>query len=208
MNDHYIICGYGSTGRSVIRALRAQGAGDDRFVVIEPHPGTAEDATSKGFVTVLGDAASTSVLRAAEIDRAAAVIVTPNRDDTSVLITLTARELRPSVTIVAGVRNEENLHLLRQSGADSVIHSADAVGRLLGLATTSQPVASVLDDLLLPGSGLDVVEVDPVQLADGAWGAPSGTRPLAVVRGGDQFDFDDIDLVEHSDRLVVLRRES
>jgi voltage-gated potassium channel len=208
VNDHYIICGYGSTGRSAIRALRAQGVGDDRFVVIEPDPGTADDATADGLVTVVGDASATSVLRSAEIDQAAAVVVTPNRDDTAVLVTLTARELRPTVTIVAGVRNEENLHLLRQSGADSVIHSADAVGRLLGLATTSQPVAKVLDDLMLPGSGLDVVETDAVQLENGRWGAPAGTRALAIVRDGDQYDIDDTRPIEQDDRLVVLRREA
>jgi voltage-gated potassium channel len=208
VNDHYIICGYGSTGRSAIRALRAQGMTDDQFVVIEPDPATAGDAMADGLVTVVGDASSTTVLRSAQIDRAAAVVVTPNRDDTAVLVTLTARELRPKVTIVAGVRNEENLHLLRQSGADSVIHSADAVGRLLGLATTSQPVAKVLDDLLLPGSGLDVVETGAVQLPDGRWGAPSGTRPLAIVRDGDQYEIDDTLPIERGDRLVVLRREA
>lgn len=48
--------------------------------------------------------------------------------------------------------------MLEQSGADAVIHTVAAVGRLLGLATTSQPVATVLDDLLMAGSGPDVVE--------------------------------------------------
>lgn len=208
VDDHYIICGYGSTGRSAIRALRAQGVGDERFVVIEPHPDTVDDATTAGLVTVHGDASSTTVLERAEIGRAAAVVVTPNRDDTAVLITLTARELSTTVSIVAAVRDEENLHLLRQSGADSVIHSADAVGRLLGLATTSQPVARVLDDLLSPGSGLDVVEVEAVRLAGGGWGAPVGTRALAVIRGADQYVLDDDRPIVEGDRLVVLRREA
>ena len=39
--------------------------------------------------------------RLAMIDRAEGVIVTPNRDDTAVLVTLTARELNPTATIVA-----------------------------------------------------------------------------------------------------------
>ena len=208
VHDHYVICGYGSTGRSAIRALRAQGVTDDQFVVIEPHPGTADDATAAGLVTVHGDASSTAVLRSAEIERAAAVVVTPNRDDTSVLVTLTARELNPGVSIVVAVRNEENLHLLRQSGADSVIHSADAIGRLLGLATTSQPVAQVLDDLLLPGSGLDVVEIEAVELANGVWGAPPGTRPLAVIRNGGEYDIELDEPIGRDDRLVILRRES
>lgn len=205
VNDHYIVCGYGSTGRSAIRALTAQGARADDIVVIEPDPTAARLATDAGFVTLLDDASLTTSLRDAEIERARAVIVTPNRDDTAVLITLTARELNPSTTIVTGVRDEENLHLLRQSGADSVIHSADAVGRLLGLATTSHSVAQVLDDLLLPGSGLDVVEIDAVRRDDGSWGAPPGANALAIVRGDDQYDVDETTSVHEGDRLVVLR---
>jgi len=47
--------------------------------------------------------------------------VAPDRDDTAVLITLTARELNRGVTIVSAVREAESAHLLRESGADSVI---------------------------------------------------------------------------------------
>jgi len=101
-------------------------------------------------------------------------------------------------------RHRGNLHLLTQSGADSVIHSADAVGRLLGLATTSEPVAHVLDDLLMPGSGLDVIEVAPVQLADGTWGAPDNERTLALLRDGAHLSASEAGPVRPGDRLVVL----
>ena len=66
---------------------------------------------------------------------AAAVIVTCNRDDTATLITLTARELNPDATIVAAVKDSENAHLLRESGAQGVVISSESAGRLLGLAT-------------------------------------------------------------------------
>jgi voltage-gated potassium channel len=205
VNDHHIICGYGATGQSATRALQAQGAGIEQFVIIDTDPAAIRNATEAGLVAVAGEASLTSTLRHAEIATAKSVIVTPNRDDTAVLITLTARELRPDITIVTGVREAENLHLLRQSGADSVIHSADAVGRLLGLATTSQPVAKVLDDLLLPGGGLDVVECAAVDLGDGTWGAPQGAKALVIVRDGDTYDLDESHPVEPGDRLVVLR---
>ena len=205
VNDHHIICGYGATGQSAIRALKAQGEGPEQFVIIDTDPAAVREATDAGLVAVAGEASLTSTLRHAEIGTAKSVIVTPNRDDTAVLITLTARELRPDITIVTGVREAENLHLLRQSGADSVIHSADAVGRLLGLATTSQPVAHVLDDLLMPGSGLDVVECAAVELGDGTWGAPPGSKALAIVRNGDAYDLDGSRPIESGDRLVVLQ---
>jgi len=205
VNDHHIICGYGSTGRSAIQALRAQGATTDDIVVIELDSTTADLASNDGFVTIVGDASKTDALNAASVERARSVVVTPNRDDTAVLVTLTARELNPGATIVVGVREEENIHLLEQSGADSVINSSHAVGRLLGLATTSHPVAQVLDDLLMPGSGLDVVECAAVERADGSWGAPAGDKALAVVRNGDHYDIDSDRPIEAGDRLVVLR---
>ncbi len=207
VKDHYIICGYGSTGRATIRALRAQGVSQERFVVIDPAPTVLARGAADGFVAINGDASLTAILDDAEIATAAAVVVTPSRDDTSVLITLTARELRPDITIVTGVREAENLHLLRQSGADSVIHSADAVGRLLGLATTSHPVALVLDDLLQAGSGLDVVEVDAVELPDGTWGPPEGCRALAVAHNGDAYELEGTRPVRAGDRRVVLRAQ-
>ena len=54
--------------------------------------------------------------------RASSVVVAVDRDDAAVLVTLTARELNERATIVAAVREEENVHLLHQSGADSVDH--------------------------------------------------------------------------------------
>ena len=208
MHDQYIICGYGSTGESAARALRAQGIAADLLVVIEPDPEAGARAASDGLVVIEGDATRQSVLAEAHIERARAVIVTPNRDDTAVLITLTVREANPDATIVTGVRDAENLHLLKQSGADSVIHSADAVGRLLGLATMSASVAGVIDDLLLPGSGFDVVECDPVAQADGSLGAPADTNVLAVIRDGEHHHPDQLaGGVAAGDRLVVLKSD-
>ena len=89
---------------------------------------------------------------------AAAVIVAPDRDDSAVLITLTARELNPPARIVASVREAENAHLLEQGGADSVVVSSGAAGRLLGHAVHSPRVVQVLEDLLSVGEGLDIIE--------------------------------------------------
>ena len=81
-----------------------------------------------------------------------------DRDDTAVLATLTARELNPRASIVAAVREEENVHLLQQSGASSVITTASAAGRLLGHAVDEPRVTEVLEDLMSVGEGLDIAE--------------------------------------------------
>ncbi len=135
VKDHYIVCGFGSTGQSATSALVAQGVPSTSIVVVDSDGAVCAKAQEDGFTSVRGDASRVTVLHQAAIDRSKAVIVTPNRDDTAVLVTLTARELNPDAQIVAAGRVKENLHLLRQSGANAVIDSSAAVGRLLGIAT-------------------------------------------------------------------------
>jgi voltage-gated potassium channel len=156
---------------------------------------------------VAGSAATQEGLRAAGIAGASRVVVAVSRDDAAVLATLTARELNPGATIVAAVREDENAHLLHESGASSVVASASAAGRLLGLATTAPHVTDVLEDLLSVGSGLDIVkrpvaaeEVGP--LAD----LHSRFPVLAVVRGGELMRFDDdrAAQVRAGDEIVTL----
>ena len=101
------------------------------------------------------------------------MIVATDRDDAAVLVTLTARELDPDATIVAAAREAENVHLLKQSGADSVILSSAAAGRLLGQAVHSPQTVEVLEDLLSVGSGIDLVERE-VGAGGGGHGAGRG----------------------------------
>jgi len=58
------------------------------------------------------------VLRLASAQHASAIIVATGRDDTATLVTLTAREVAPQAKIVASIREAENQHLVKQSGAD------------------------------------------------------------------------------------------
>ena len=93
-----------------------------------------QDAHADGLAVVTGDATRREVLRRAGVATADQVIITTARDDSNVLATLTVRQLNPDAWIVAAAREQENVSLMKQSGANSVITSSDAVGRLLGLA--------------------------------------------------------------------------
>lgn len=158
LNDHIIICGYGVKGRGAVKTLRANGVKPSEIVVIESQPEARARATAQGITAIAGNAASTEALTEAGIHDARSVIVAVNRDDTAVLATLTARELNPTAPIVAAVREEENVHLLRQSGATSVITSSEAAGRLLGFAVEQPVITEVLEDLISVGAGLDIAE--------------------------------------------------
>jgi voltage-gated potassium channel len=192
VKDHTIVVGYGTTGRGAIDSLTASGIPRSDIVVIEVSPAAAEEARSAGLVTVPGDGTRTAVLGEAEVERARSVIVTPGADDTATLVTLTARELNPTTVIVASVREAENAHLLRQSGADAVITSSEAAGRLLGLATVQPESVEVLEDIIVAGHGLHLVQraAGPDELGRPPKGG-RGEIPLAIVRDGERITVDD-----------------
>ena len=207
MRQHVVVCGYGTKGRSAIRALRANGTPDDRIVVVDPDFRAVEEANSAGLTGIVGDAGRTEVLARASVQRARAVIVAANRDDAAVLITLTVRQLNPSVPITTSVREEENASLLRHSGADIVITTSATAGRLLGVSTDAPRVVAVVEDLLASGTGLDLTQrkvtadevgLNPRQLRD---------IVLSVTREGRTLRFDDalIGTLENGDVLVVVR---
>ncbi|MFU8840544.1 MAG: potassium channel family protein [Nitriliruptoraceae bacterium] len=190
VRDHHLICGYGVKGRSAARALQ-DGGDAGEIVVVELDPDTAEEANRDGYTVITGDASRTRTLLEAHVERARSVIVAPERDDAAVLITLTARELAPDATIVASVREQENAHLLKQSGADAVVVSSATAGRLLGVTSRNPRVAAVVTDLLHTSRGLVLTEreVEPDEIGKPARAARGVV--LAVVRHGTLLRYDD-----------------
>jgi voltage-gated potassium channel len=208
LRDHIIVCGFGVKGQAAVATMLAHGNEPAAIVVIDERVEAVKDARRRGHAGVVANASASSALEAAGIREAAAVVVAPDRDDTAVLITLTARELNPGARIVASVREGENAHLLEQGGADSVVVSSGAAGRLLGHAVRSPKVVQVLEDLLSVGEGLDVMEREVTTDEAGRPLAelPATAPVIAVVRGDDVLRFDDPRASElrAGDRLVCL----
>jgi voltage-gated potassium channel len=207
VRQHVIVCGYGTKGRSAIKSLQANGTALDKIVVVDPEPRAIDEANSLGLTGIVGDASRTEVLRRASVERARAVIVAANRDDSSVLITLTVRQLNPSVPITTSVREEENANLLRQSGADTVITTSATSGRLLGLSTDSPRVVAVVEDLVTGGEGLDLHQRTVTSSEIGLDARSLRDIVLSVTRGGRTLRFDDplIGTLQPEDILVVVR---
>ena len=182
VDGHAIVVGYGTKGRSVIATLRESGLPVTSIVVIDPAAAVVAEANAAGLAAVAGDATRRDVLAQAEAARAAQVVIAVNRDDTAVLVALTARQLNPGALIVAAVRERENEPLLRQSGADHVVVSSDAAGQLLGISTLRPSAARVVADLLNRGHGLDLAEraVDPAEVGRAARDAAGAV--IAVLR--------------------------
>ncbi len=207
MNEHVVVIGYGTKGRSAVETLVNNGTPRDSVVVVDPRPGAQEEAHTDGLVVVTGDATRREVLRRAGVDKAKQVIITTARDDTTVLATLTVRQLNPQAYIVAAVREQDNVPLVRQSGADSVITSSDAVGRLLGLASYSPNLGSVMEDLLTYGEGLEVAQRDLLVNEVGKMPQALPDQVIAVVRDEKVYRYFDptVTLLARGDQLIVVR---
>ncbi|MFB7875776.1 potassium channel family protein [Nocardia sp. NPDC056064] len=207
VRNHTVVVGYGTKGRTAIDAMVADGVQLSDIVVVDTDAVALEAAAGVGLVTVHGSATKSDVLRLTGVQRASAVVVATNRDDTAVLVTLTARELNKTAKISVAIREAENTHLVRQSGADSVVVSSETAGRLLGISTTTPTVVEMMEDLLTPEQGFAVAEreVEPQEVG----GSPRHLSDivLGVVRGGELIRVGDaqVDALETGDKLLYIR---
>ncbi len=207
MDNHIIVVGYGTKGRSAVHTLVGNGVDRKQIVVIDPRQQAIAEAGDDGLASFLGDATNRAVLRRAEVTRARQVIVTTDRDDAAVLTTLAVRQLNPDVHCIVAVREEDNVPLLRQSGADAVVTSSDAVGRLLGLSAVSPTLGQVLEDLLTYGEGLEVAERPVLGREVGKPSSALPDRVVAVVRDGTVYRYFDaaVSVLTADDKLIVVR---
>jgi voltage-gated potassium channel len=207
VRNHTIVIGYGTKGKRAVAARVSDEAAQGEVVVVDTDRSALEHAATAGLVTVHGDATKSDVLRLAGAQHASSIIVATGRDDTAVLVTLTAREIAPKAKIVASIREAENSHLLQQSGADSVVVSSETAGRLLGLATTTPSVVEMIEDLLTPDAGLVIAEREVEQNEVGGSPRHLSDIVLGVVRDGHllRIGAPEADAIEASDRLLYIR---
>lgn len=147
LSGHIVIAGYGKTGSEAVDELIARGTPPGKFVVIDTDPDSIARAHACGCTVLQGDATRDSVLEEAKLGQAEAMIVAAGRDDTSILITLTARHLTPALPISTIVRNEDNELPAHAAGATTVINPVSFAGLLLASSCTGAHLADYLMDL-------------------------------------------------------------
>jgi voltage-gated potassium channel len=117
-SDHFIVCGYGRVGRQVTRDLHAAGAS---VVVIDDNPENRDLAREAGVPYIESEPADDETLRRAGIERAHGIIACVDSDAENIFITLTARELRSDIHVIARASAEDSEKKLARAGADRVI---------------------------------------------------------------------------------------
>lgn len=208
MKDHVVVCGFGVKGRKAIEYMRKHDS--TRPAVAIDSSAEALEAANKMDVTgIRGNAFDTDYLEAAQVRSAGKVIVALSTDELSILTVLRVREMNKKVTIVAACREEDNVEILENSGADEVIVSASSAGRLLGMAAQSPAAAEVVNELITFGDGLDINQREVVTKGEELV-RDSAETAIAVMRNGEVIRLNqEPDLkLEIGDMVIYIDQEA
>ena len=172
--DHHIICGFGRVGRQLAQDLQAN---DDPFIVIDPLLENRERAEHMDAPFLLGTPSDDEMLHEAGIARARSVLACVDSDAENIFICLTAKELRPDVTIVARASVTDAEQKLIRAGADRVISPYKTSGSEMARLALNPQVAGVVD--VAPEYRMEEIEV--AEDCDGAGKRIGEVRGQAVI---------------------------
>jgi len=162
MSGHYLICGLGDTGVHVFEELhRTKRA----CVLLDMDPDRIAAAIRECPAPfVAGDCETEETLRQAGIDRAAGFVACLSEDKDNVYLVLTARQLNPSLRIVARAVNPESIEKLRRAGADVVV-SPNLIGGLRIASEMVRPTVTNFLDLMLRAKDA-VIRIEEVEIPE------------------------------------------
>src|SRR6202142_79652 len=118
VKGHFIICGYGQVGRTVVDQLTRL---EIPFVLIETNEGLRRELLNDNVPVIQGDAKRHDVLLQAGIQRARGICIVIDSDADNLYITVTARSLNAKAKIITRAGQQRYANAIRNSGADEVI---------------------------------------------------------------------------------------
>jgi CPA2 family monovalent cation:H+ antiporter-2 len=134
LENHLIVIGYGVNGRNVTRAAIVAGI---PYVSVDMNPSLVTDARDTGVNIHYGDATRQALLGHLGVQRARVVVVALSDPTATRRVTVLARALNPTCSIIARTRYVREMEQLSALGATLVIPeeletSVEIVSRVLG----------------------------------------------------------------------------
>ena len=157
LEDHIVVCGGGRTGQAVAEILAGRNAS---FVVVDQDPDCLERIQHHGILVHHGDATQKDTLEAVGVPRAATLISCLGDDAHNVYAILLARQMNPSINIIARATEEGSEERLRLAGADRIINPYRAGAMRLAFTALKPTVVDFLE-ASLPGveGNLELTEI-------------------------------------------------
>jgi len=153
LSNHIIVCGVGTTGSRIAEELL-----DTRtpFILLD----TSEESLAAfrdsrrnhsriaDLLELQGDATEDSVLQQAGIGRARGLIAALRSDKDNLYLTLSARQINPSLRIVARATEQDAQIKMTRAGADAVI-SPNLIGAMRMVSEMIRPASvALLDEMV------------------------------------------------------------
>jgi voltage-gated potassium channel len=210
LSGHIIIAGFGSSGSEAVAELVERGSDPADLVVIDCEEEALAQAHAYGCMVLQGDATRDATLQAVHVGRARALLVTAGRDDTSILVCLTARHLAPDLSITVSVRASDNELPARAAGATTVINPVSFAGLLMAGSAQGSGVVDYLADLATARGRVQLRErmVTPAEVGEPLAEIATGLG-LRILRGRDTISFEDPQActLQEGDRIIELTGE-
>jgi voltage-gated potassium channel len=149
MKDHIVVAGAGSTGRNVITELLRTGVPSVAVDVDEHAMKELAEAYPKAqFAYFVGDATNDDMLEGVNLPEARGLVAALNSDKDNLYLVVSARQVNPSIRIVARCTEMTHVEKLRRAGADAVV-SPNFIGGMRMVSEMMRPaVVKFLDDML------------------------------------------------------------
>ena len=144
LRNHFIICGAGRVGSHLARGLVG---GADPFIVIERDPQKVAELSTLGVMTLVRDATLEESLREAGVEHARGLAACLPDDADNVYVVLTARDLNPTLHIVARAAEEQAESKLIRAGANRVVAPTIIGGHRMAMALTKPAVDDFLGSI-------------------------------------------------------------
>lgn len=158
LQGHYILCGYGRVGLNVGRELTAT---NRHYVAIDENLNQLEEQKNKdpGLLYLFGDASDDDMLIKADIAKCRGVFAITGDDSRNLMIIITARQLNPSVRIVARCHEVRNMEKMRKAGADAIVSPDFTGGMRIASAMVRPQVVSFLEEMTKSDQRLRIEEI-------------------------------------------------
>jgi len=168
LKNHYIVCGVGQVGLHIINELYTTGRNSVVVALTEERIQRLEERFPEQLY-VEGDPIEDSILKKAGIDRAAGLFAAMDDDNKNLIISLSARQINPSIKVVASCHNNMNAEKMKKAGASAVV-SPTLIGGLRMASEMIRPtVVSFLDTMLRDtNKNLRIEETPPLDSFEGS----------------------------------------
>jgi voltage-gated potassium channel len=145
LDKHYIVCGFGRTGRQVTAEFMAEGIS---FVVVDSDADMIAEAEQFGCLAVQGDAALDQTLLFAGIEKAICIVAALPSDAENLYTVLSAKTLNTEIRAIARASTEEAMQKLRRGGADEVISPYITGGKRMAAVALRPQVMDFVDGII------------------------------------------------------------